>query len=67
MGRKPLYATDAERTAAKKVSKGKMKNITLDADLVEALNAACDSLETEFGFRPTLSQAVRHLIKKTAA
>ena len=44
--------------------KSKTKNVTLDADLVEALNAAADKLELEFGFRPTLSQTVRHLVKK---
>ncbi len=40
------------------------KNITLDADLIEALNKASDRLELDFGFRPTLSQTVRHLVKK---
>jgi hypothetical protein len=40
-----------------------VKNVTLDADLVEALNATAERLEAKFGFRPTLSQTVRHLIK----
>lgn len=63
-GRPPIYTTDEQRVAARAVSKLKTKNVTLDADLVDALNASCDKLEIEFGFRPTLSQAVRHLIKK---
>jgi hypothetical protein len=40
------------------------KNLTLDADLVELLNAAADKLAMEFGFRPTLSQTVRYVIRK---
>lgn len=62
-GRKLVYTTDEERNAARLAAKQKFKNITLDADLVEALNATADKMEAEFGFRPTLSQAVRHLIK----
>ena len=57
-GRPPL--TPEERLA----SKAKTKNVTLDADLVEALNKVCDGLERTLGFRPTLSQAVRYLIRK---
>jgi len=67
-GRPPVHKTDAEREAAnkasRKTSKQKFKNVSLDADLVEALNGIADRLESEFGFRPTLSQAVRYLIKK---
>lgn len=46
-------------------SRAKTKNVTLDADLVEELNKVCDALEPQLGFRPTLSQAVRRLIKTT--
>ena len=41
------------------------KNITVDADLVAQLNAVADELTKAFGFRPTLSQTIRHLIAKT--
>lgn len=41
----------------------KTKNITVDADLVEKIGALADSLEEKFGFRPTISQTLRHLIK----
>jgi hypothetical protein len=53
-GRKPLPEGAHAQT----------KNLTLDADLVEALNAAADKLAMEFGFRPTLSQTVRYMIRK---
>lgn len=42
----------------------KTKNITLDGDLVEALNTQADALVGKLGFRPTLSQTVRYLIKR---
>lgn len=45
----------------------KTKNVTLDADLVEMLNDAADRIASELGFRPTLSQTVRYLLKKAAA
>lgn len=61
-GRKPHTAE--QRATAKLTAKAKIKNISLDADLVDALNAAADKLGTEFGFRPTLSQTVRHMIKR---
>ena len=61
------YASDEEREAAalaaKLRAKQKTKNMTIDADLVPLLNRVADKLETEFGFRPTLSQSIRHLIK----
>ena len=53
-GRKPLPDDQKAQT----------KNITVDADLVEGLNGIADALERIFGFRPTLSQTLRHLIKK---
>lgn len=41
----------------------KYKNISVDADLVEKLNMKADELEHEFGFRPTLSQTLRHILR----
>lgn len=42
----------------------KYRNITIDADIVDLLNAKADNLTETFGFRPTLSQTMRHLMKK---
>ena len=70
-GRPKLDITDDERARRKRVatakSNAKVKNVTLDADLVEALNRVADTLYGQFGFRPTLSQVLRHLINKAAA
>ena len=67
-GRPPLNRSAEEAEAARLASKakysGKHKNVSLDADLVEALNRVCDGLEQTLGFRPNLSQAVRYLIRK---
>lgn len=38
------------------------RNVTLDADLLDALNTVADEFESGFHFRPTLSQTVRYLI-----
>lgn len=51
---------EAREASAEKAPR--WKNVTLDADLIEALNAAADKLRGKFGFRPTLSQTVRYLI-----
>jgi hypothetical protein len=40
------------------------KNISVDAELVDGLNRAADRLEAKFGFRPTLSQTLHHLLKQ---
>ena len=45
----------------------KFKTIAVDAETVEAITATADRLEDQFGFRPTLSQALRHLLKKVKA
>jgi RecJ-like exonuclease len=70
-GRPPVHKTDEERRAAKAAStaksNAKVKNVTIDADLVEALNRVADELALVFGFRPTISQTLRHLINKRAA
>jgi hypothetical protein len=42
----------------------KYRNVTIDADLVELMNREADELEPIFGFRPTLSQTIRHVIKR---
>ena len=60
-GRKPYTP---EQRAARMVEKAKLRNITVDADLIGALNVAADRLENDLGFRPTLSQTVRHLVRK---
>jgi hypothetical protein len=44
--------------------KAQTKNITVDADLVEILNKTADRLVNSLGFRPTLSQTIRYVIKK---
>lgn len=38
------------------------KNITVDADIQDALGEVANMFEAKFGFRPTLSQTIRHLI-----
>lgn len=45
--------------------KVKTKNITVDAELVGALNTIADRLEQQLGFRPTLSQTLRQLIRRS--
>ena len=67
-GRPKLDITDDERARRKRISReasrGKSKNVTIDADLVGVLNTVADELEAGFGFRPNLSQTLRHLIAK---
>jgi hypothetical protein len=65
-GRRPIHTTDEAKAAARRDAKAKFKNVSIDADLVDALNAVADDLERQFGFRPTLSQTLRHLIKGAA-
>jgi hypothetical protein len=40
------------------------KNITVGGDMVAVLNGIADRLASELGFRPTLTQTIRYLIKK---
>ena len=42
----------------------KYRNITVDSDIADLLNAKADDLTEMFVFRPTLSQTLRHLMKK---
>lgn len=44
----------------------KYKNISVDADLVEAINQIADDLKERLGFRPSISNTIRYLIKKGA-
>lgn len=66
---RPRILTDEERKASKVASRKqratKTRNLTIDADLVAALNNYADALEPRFGFRPTLSQTLRAMLKGT--
>jgi excisionase family DNA binding protein len=55
--RKERRATTATRNA-------KQKRVSIDADVVDTLDAIADGLEPQLGFRPTLSQTLRNLIKQ---
>ena len=50
-------------TGNKKGQPPKYRNISVDADIVETLNAKAAELEKLFGFKPTLSQTLRHVLK----
>jgi hypothetical protein len=43
---------------------GKYRNITVDADIIEILRAKANELEEAFGFKPTVSQTLRYVLKK---
>lgn len=40
----------------------KYRNVTMDAEVHEALVTEQDRLRRQWGFRPSLSQVVRHLL-----
>ena len=42
------------------------RNVTIDSEVQELLNAAQQNLEKEFGFKPSISQTIRFLIKRAA-
>lgn len=63
-GRPMIHATPEARAAARLAYKAKTKNITVDADIQDALNECASRFERHFGFRPTLSQTIRHLISE---
>lgn len=46
---------------------GKFKSIAIDAEMVRIINATADRLEDQFGFRPTISQTLRHMLGKIRA
>lgn len=51
-------------TGNKKGQPPKYRNMSVDADIVDTLAAIAEKLKEEFGFRPTLSQTLRHLLRK---
>lgn len=53
-GRKPMPPEERRQ----------VKNITVDADIQDRLNELADRLEEGFGFRPTISQTLRYLLKR---
>lgn len=58
-GRKPINPDNNNRA--------RFKQIAIDHEVVDILNAASDRLTTTFGFRPTLSQTIKHLLRKVEA
>jgi hypothetical protein len=44
----------------------KYRNISVDADLVEKINKVADNLKKTMGFRPTISQTIRFLVKESS-
>ena len=40
------------------------RNITVDADIIDILNQKATELEAGFGFKPTISQTLRYVLKK---
>lgn len=50
------------RKAAQDRTLNPTKNITVDAVLVDLINARADALEGTLGFRPTISQTLRYLL-----
>jgi hypothetical protein len=64
MGRKLIHDTPEKKAMAKAAAKAKFSNISLDNEATEALQQHKAKLATEFGFTPSLSQTVRHLIAK---
>lgn len=67
-GRRPKYATEEERAAARRESTNRANRektiVSINKDIRDQLDVLCDQLEAEFSFRPTLAQALRYLIKK---
>lgn len=44
----------------------KYRNITVDAEVHTLLVTAQDKLSSKLGFKPSLSQVVKHLVKEVA-
>jgi hypothetical protein len=44
----------------------KYRNISVDADIVDIINQTAQELQGKFGFKPTISQTLRHLLNKGA-
>lgn len=68
-GRPALGLSPEEREQRKRESRAKsnakVRNVTLDADIVDELGKVEDRLEAELGFRPTHSQAIKWMIRKS--
>jgi hypothetical protein len=47
-----------------KNNKAKTRNITVSPELVDEINRLCDDLGRSFGFRPTISQALKYVLHK---
>jgi len=60
-GRPQKYHNDTDRMAAIKATRA---SIAVYRDILNELKAISDSLEGQLGFRPSLSQALRHLLKQ---
>lgn len=57
--------TDARTTTRRRSRHNQFderKNIAVDPELITLLDEKAEELETTLGFRPTLSQTVRHLL-----
>lgn len=46
--------------------KAKFKVVSLRVDVVKELNAMADRLVPELGFRPTVTQTIAYMLRKTA-
>jgi hypothetical protein len=53
--------TEIKNKAGKTV---RYRTICIDADLLLAIHKKAAVLEPTFGFRPTISQTIRHIFKK---
>lgn len=67
MARPRIYLTDEERLAARKAShkksRAKTKTLKLDADVVASIHWLVDEFENVHGYRPTLSDTIRSMIR----
>lgn len=48
----------------KALNNGRYKSITVDADVIDIINAKAATLEETFGFKPTVSQTLRYVMRK---
>lgn len=69
-GRPPNYGTAVEREEARKVQtaasreKHGYRSMSIDGEAARLLSAATDDLTKKFGFRPTVSQVLRHVLRR---
>jgi hypothetical protein len=66
-GRPRKHRTPEELASARKAwrEKAKTRSIVIDVDAIAVLTAEQERIEAELGFRPTLSQTIRYLVKRT--